>query len=249
MDLAVKDKVAIVTGAGKGIGAETARRFGREGVNVVVADISKTDAVNVADEIRRAGANALAIEVDVTDESAVKKMVEAVAAEFGAIHILINNAGLTRDMRIGKMALADWDIVIDVVLKGAFLCSRAVLPLMAEQAWGRIVNISSRAHLGNPGQVNYSSAKAGLLGFTRALSMEQGQHGVTVNAVAPGLISTEMVRSLPHFDKIVAAAEKNTPLKRLGDACDVADAILFLSSERSAYITGEVLHVTGGRYG
>lgn len=249
MDLMLRGKVAIVTGAGRGIGAATARRFAQEAAKVVVVDISGSVANEVAAELRNAGAEALAVEADITRPDAVQSMAEQAEQAFGAINILVNNAGLTRDMRIGKMTEQDWDIVVDVILKGAFLCSKAVLPAMARQGWGRIVNISSRAHLGNPGQANYSSAKAGLLGFTRALSMEQGSQGVTVNAVAPGLIDTEMVKALPHYEKILANAEKSLPLGRIGQVDEVADAILFLSSERASYITGEVLHVTGGRYG
>jgi 3-oxoacyl-[acyl-carrier protein] reductase len=175
-------------------------------------------------------------------------MVERAMAEFGGVHILVNNAGLTRDMRITKMLEADWDIVVDVILKGAFLCTKAVIPQMTEQKWGRVINISSRAHLGNPGQANYSAAKAGLIGFTRAMSLEAGRNFITVNAVAPGIINTAMIRSLPHWDKIRENAEKTTPIPRVGEPEDIADAVAYLASERAGYISGDVLHVTGGRY-
>jgi 3-oxoacyl-[acyl-carrier protein] reductase len=146
------------------------------------------------------------------------------------------------------MSEDDWDAVVDVILKGAFLCSKAVLPSMLVNNWGRIINISSRAYLGNAGQANYSAAKAGLLGFTRALAFENGKYGVTVNSVAPGVIDTAAIRGLSHFEKVRENAERTTPIPRLGTADDVADSVAFLASDRASYITGEVLHVTGGRY-
>ncbi|MXO60661.1 SDR family oxidoreductase [Altererythrobacter salegens] len=171
------------------------------------------------------------------------------ANDKGPVDILVNNAGLTRDSHIGKMDEDDWDAVVDVVLKGAFLCTKAVLPFMIERQWGRIINIASRAYLGNPGQANYSSAKAGLLGLTRSMALENGRHNITVNAVAPGIVDTPAVRGLRHFEKIKANAEASLPLPRLGRVEDVAAAITFLASEAAGYITGDVLHVTGGRYG
>ncbi len=248
MDFGLKDKVAIVTGAGSGIGAASARALVQEGARVVVVDIVAAKAEAMAASIREAGGDALGVAADVTDAGSVAALVETTVARCGTVHILVNNAGFTRDMRIGKMPESDWDAVVDVVLKGAFLCAKAVMPHMAQQNWGRVINMSSRAHLGNPGQVNYSAAKAGLLGFTRALALEEGRHWVTVNAIAPGIIDTEMVKALPHYDKVRAAAEKTTPIPRMGSPEDVAAAVVFLASERASYITGEVLHVTGGRY-
>ena len=145
--------------------------------------------------------------------------------------------------------MGNWDAVVDVILKGAFLCTKAVLPGMMERQWGRVVNVSSRAHLGNPGQANYSAAKAGIIGFTRAMSLENGRHFITVNAVAPGIINTEAVRNLRHYEKIKENAERSLPIPRIGEAEDVAAAIAVLASERMAYVTGDVLHITGGRYG
>lgn len=248
MDLGLAGKTAIVTGAGSGIGATTAERLAAEGVNVVVSDINLEAAEDQAAKLRNSGGKALAVRANVVEAADVNTMVERAVAAFGTVHILVNNAGLTRDMRITKMEEADWDIVVDVILKGAFLCTRAVLPHMNEQKWGRIVNISSRAYLGNPGQSNYSAAKAGIIGFTRAMSLEAGRNYVTVNAVAPGIINTAMVRSLPHWDKIKENAEKTTPIPRIGEPEDIADAVAFLVSERAGYISGDVLHVTGGRY-
>ncbi|ANI80171.1 3-oxoacyl-ACP reductase FabG [Sphingobium sp. EP60837] len=248
MDLGLTGKTAIVTGAGSGIGAGIAARFCAEGANVVVADVNLEAAEAQAQKLREAGYNALAVGVNVIDEAAVNAMVEKAVAEFGRIHILVNNAGLARDMRITKMTTNDWDIVLDVILKGSFYCTRAVVPHLVEQKWGRIVNISSRAHLGNPGQANYSAAKAGIIGFTRAMSLELGRHFVTVNAVAPGIIETPLVNSLPHWDKVRENAEKTTPVPRIGQPADIADAVVFLASENAGYISGDVLHVTGGRY-
>ncbi|MFM9968751.1 MAG: 3-oxoacyl-ACP reductase FabG [Burkholderiales bacterium] len=248
MDLEIAGRVAIVTGGGSGLGAETCRRLAAEGVHVAVADIDLASAEAVAAAILTAGGKALAVRADVINAASVTEMVDAAKQTFGAIHILVNNAGFQRDMHLTKMNEESWDAVVDVVLKGAYLCSRAVMPHLIEQRWGRVINMSSRAHLGNPGQANYSAAKAGLLGFTRALAMEEGRYNITVNAIAPGLIDTEAIQALPHYAKVREAAEKTTPIARIGHPRDVADAVLFLASERASYISGEVLHVTGGRY-
>lgn len=248
MDLQIRNRVAIVTGAANGIGAAIATALAAQGVKLLLCDRDADRLAVREKELASAGASVLAVVADVVDPLSVESMVVQCMQRFGAAHILINNAGFTRDMRITKMRDEDWDDVVDVVLRGAFLCTRAAVPLMSKEKWGRIVNISSRAHLGNPGQANYSAAKAGLIGFTRAMAKEGGRDGITVNAVAPGLIATAAVTGLPHFEKIREAAEKITPIQRLGRVEDVADAVLFLCSERASYITGEVLHVTGGRY-
>lgn len=248
MDLGLAGKTALVTGAGSGIGAAIAVRLGEEGANVVVADIDPDAAETVANAIRDTGGAALALTANVMDAGDVTAMVEQAASRFGTIHILVNNAGLARDGRITKMSEADWDLVVDVGLKGAFLCTRAVLPYMTEQKWGRIISMSSRAHNGNPGQANYSAVKAGLIGFTKAMALENGRNFITANAVAPGMIDTPFVRNHPQFEKIRDNAIKTTPIPRIGEATDVADAVAFLASERASYITGDVLHVTGGRY-
>lgn len=249
MDFAIHGRTALVTGAAGGIGACTAEMLAAEGVRVAVADVDGDAAERQAAAMRAQGAEAIGIRMDVTDAASVAAGVAAIGEAFGPVDILVNNAGFTRDNRIARMDEGDWDAVVDVVLKGAFLCTKAVLPGMIAQEWGRIVNISSRAYLGNPGQANYASAKAGLLGLTRAMALENGRHNITVNAVAPGIIDTAAVRNLRHFDKIKANAEASLPLPRLGAVEDVAAAIVFLASERAGYITGDVLHVTGGRYG
>ena len=248
MDLGISSRAAIVTGAGSGIGAAVAARLAAEGASVLLADVNEAGLAVQAETIRAAGGKCETIIADVTNAEQVAAMVDRCVAAFGGVGILVNNAGFTRDKRITKMDESDWDAVVDVVLKGAFLCTRAAIPPMAEAGWGRIVNISSRAHLGNPGQANYSAAKAGLLGFTRAMSMENGRNGITVNSVAPGLVETAAVTSLPHFAKIEENAAKTTPVGRMGKVEDIADAVAFLASDLAGYISGALLHVTGGRY-
>ena len=248
MDLGLKDKTAIVTGAGSGIGAAIATRLCAEGAGVAVVDVNAAAAEAHAAKLRETGGRALAVVCNVVDEAAVAAMVAQVREHFGGVHILVNNAGFARDMRITKMSVDDWDAVVDVIMKGAFLCTRAVMPHFTEQKWGRIVNISSRAHLGNPGQANYSAAKAGVIGLTRAMSLEAGRSFVTVNAVAPGIVDTPLVRSLPHYEKVRENAERSTPIPRIGQPEDIADAVAFLVSDLAGYISGDVLHVTGGRY-
>ncbi|MCO5164145.1 MAG: 3-oxoacyl-ACP reductase FabG [Mesorhizobium sp.] len=248
MDLGLKGRAAIITGAAGGIGAAVARRLGSEGVKVTVADIALGRAEAKAAELRAEGIEAIAVAADVIDAASVDATVAATLAAFGSADILINNAGFQRDMRIGKMAESDWDSVVDVILKGAYFCTKAALPSMIERKWGRVVNMSSRAHLGNAGQANYSAAKAGLLGFTRALALENGKFGVTVNAVAPGIVDTPAIQALAHYESVRDNAVKTTPVPRLGTVEDIADAVAFLASDRASYISGEVLHVTGGRY-
>jgi 3-oxoacyl-[acyl-carrier protein] reductase len=248
MDLGLEGKVAVVTGAGRGIGAAIAAMFAAEGAHVLLADIASEAAQASAEAIRREGGSAAAETVDVTDAASVEAMVAACIARFGTVDILVNNAGFPRDALLVKMSEQDWDDVVDVVLKGAFLCTRAVMPAMASQKSGRIINIASRAHHGNPGQANYSSAKAGLLGFTRSQAREQGRFNVTVNAVAPGFVETPLVQSLENYERIKVATIAQTPIPRLGRPDDIAAATLFLASCHASWITGEVVHVTGGRY-
>lgn len=248
MELGLEGKVAIVTGSGRGLGRVMAQMFAAEGAKVLVTDIDAEAAEKNAGEIVRQGGTATSIGGDVTVQADVAAMAERAAAEFGTIDILVNNAGFPRDSLLIKMTEDDWDAVIDVCLKGAFLCTKAVIPFMASQKSGRIVNIASRAHHGNPGQANYSAAKAGLIGFTGSQAREQGRFNVTVNCVAPGFVETPLVQSLPNFEKIKERTIQNTPIPRLGKEEDIANAVLFLASKRASWITGEVIHVTGGRY-
>ncbi len=249
MDLGINGKVAIVTGSARGLGATMARRLAEEGASVIVTDILADQAQATAKSIQDAGLKAHCIIADITKPEDVTRLVDETVQEYGGVHILVNNAGFPRDKYLVKMTDDDWDRVIEVMLKGAFLVTRQVMPRMIEQGWGRVVNISSRAHFGNPTQANYSAAKAGLIGMAKALSMEQGRYGITVNCIAPGFMETEMVQALPTYDTIKERAIAMQPIKRPGHPNDVADAVAFLVSERAGFISGEVLHVSGGRFG
>nr|WP_315594500.1 3-oxoacyl-ACP reductase FabG [uncultured Cupriavidus sp.] len=249
MDLQIKDRVAIVTGSARGLGAATARRLAEEGVKVVITDILREQAEETAAQLRTDGLEAHCIIADITKAAEVQRLVDETVAHFGGVHILVNNAGFPRDRYLVKMSEEDWDLVMEVMLKGAFLTCKAVMPRFIEQGWGRVINISSRAYLGNPTQANYSAAKAGLIGMAKALAIEQGRYGITVNCVAPGFMETEMVQALPTYEAIRERAVQMQPIKRVGQPTDIGDAVAFLASERASFITGEVLHVTGGRFG
>lgn len=249
MDLGLKGRVAIVTGSARGIGAETARFLANEGAAVVISDLDGDGAATLAHTIQSGGGKAIGVRCDVRNADQVRAMVGAGKDAFGGIDVLVNNAGLVKDRSLLKMDEADWDLVIDVTLKGAFHCCRAALPVMHEKGWGRVINISSRALYGNPGQTNYSSAKAGIIGFTNALAQEQGRKGVTVNAVAPGFIETEYIKALPNYDTILKNVQERNQVPFAGQPSDIASAVAFLASEHARYITGTTLFVTGGRYG
>jgi 3-oxoacyl-[acyl-carrier protein] reductase len=249
MDLQIKDKVAIVTGSARGLGAATARRLAEEGAKVVITDILREQAESTAAALQADGLQARCIIADITKNDDVQRLVDDTIREFGGVHILVNNAGFPRDRYLVKMTEDDWDLVMEVMLKGAFLATKAVMPRLIEQGWGRVINISSRAHFGNPTQANYSAAKAGLIGMAKALALEEGRYGITVNCVAPGFMETEMVQALATYETIKDRAVQMQAVKRPGRPSDVADAVAFLASERAGFISGEVLHVTGGRYG
>lgn len=242
-------KVAIVTGAGKGIGKAIIQKFAQEGALVTVADIHSQICEGTAFEINRAGGRAITAVADISKAEDTQKLIETTIQSFGRIDILVNNAGIVKDTKITDMKEEDWDQVLDVCLKGAFLCSKYAAPYMIEQQYGKIVNISSRAYLGNPGQANYSSAKAGIVGLTRSLAKELGKHNINVNAIAPGLIETDALRNHPKYEKIKELQKKDTPIPRIGLPEDVANAVLFFASDESSYVSGDILHVSGGRFG
>ena len=248
MDYQLNQKVAMITGSGRGIGLACAFAMAREGAKVVITDINPDSVDQAIEQLKAAGHDAVGFVVDVCSKEQVNAVSQAAIDTFGSIDILVNNAGFTRDRYLTKMNESEWDSVMDTILKGAFYCTRAALPSMMEKRWGRIINISSRAHLGNPGQTNYATAKAGLLGFTRSLAFEQGKYNITANAVAPGLVETELVRALDTYERLRENSLARQPIQRLGSVEDIANAVTFLASDCAGFITGETLHVTGGRY-
>lgn len=242
----LRDKVAIVTGASRGIGREIAVTLAGYGAHVVVNYCgSKEKATEVVKIINENGGKAIAYQADVSDTEAVNRMFDDVLKEFGRIDILVNNAGITRDNLLLKMSEEEFDAVIDTNLKGVYRCLKQAAKIMLKQRSGRIINISSIVGIhGNPGQVNYSATKAGVIGMTKSLAKEIGSRGITVNAVAPGFIKTEMTEQLP--EKIKESAVDQIPLRRFGEVRDVAETVAFLASDRASYITGQVICVDGG---
>ena len=244
-------RVAIVTGAARGIGAATARRLAADGMAVAVLDLDEANCTGTVDAITAAGGRAFAVGADVSQADQVEAAVGKVAAELGPPVVLVNNAGVIRDNLIFKMSENDWDTVLGVHLRGAFLMSRAAQKHMVDQRYGRIVSLSSSSALGNRGQVNYSAAKAGLQGFTKTLAIELGQFGITANAVAPGFIATDMTAATAArigvgFEEFKAAAASQIPVRRIGEADDVAHVISFLCSEGAGFVSGQVIYVAGG---
>jgi len=245
--MSLAGKVAVVTGASRGIGREIALRLAREGADVAVTATTLDSARKTADEIEQIGRRALALAVDVADAAAVEALFASVVAAFVKEDILVNNAGITRDGLLLRMKDADWDAVLDVNLKGAFNCTREAAKLMAKARSGRIVNIGSVVgEMGNAGQVNYCASKAGMIGMTKAAARELAKRGITVNAVTPGFIETDMTAVLS--EKVRESLMQQIPLERFGAPEDIANAVHFLVSDMGSYITGHVLSVNGGMY-
>jgi len=243
----LKGKVALVTGGAQGIGKAVALMLAHHGADVIVADVNLEKAQETAKEVEATGRGAMAVKVDITRLNDVEQMVESAIARFGKVDILINNAGIARDKLILRMTEEDWDAVLDVNLKGTFHCTKTVIKHMSKQRSGKIVNIASVVgEMGNAGQANYSASKAGVIGLTKTVAREFAQRGINVNAIAPGYIQTPMTDVLP--DKAKEELKRLIPMERLGQPEDVAHAVLFLVSEASSYITGQVLNVNGGIY-
>ncbi len=244
-------RVAIVTGAARGIGAATARRLAADGMAVAVLDLEESASKATADAITAAGGHAIAVGADVSKADQVADAVDRTAAELGPPTVLVNNAGVIRDNLLFKMTEDDWDTVLNVHLRGAFLMSRAAQAHMVAARFGRIINLSSSSALGNRGQANYSAAKAGMQGFTKTLAIELGKFGVTANAVAPGVIVTDMTRATAErvsmdFGEFQQAAAARIPVGRVGQPEDIAHVISFLASEGAGFVSGQVIYVAGG---
>jgi len=246
-------RIAIVTGAARGIGAGTAIRLAADGMAVAVLDLNEADCAATVKEIENAGGKALAVGCDVSKTDQVNAAVERIAAELGPPTVLVNNAGIIRDANLFKMTDEQWDAVLNVNLKGAFLMCRAAQKYMTEAKWGRIVNISSSSALGNRAQSNYSASKAGIEGLTKTLAMELGRFGITANAVGPHFIATEMTQTLAanlkmSFEDVVETYKKQIAVQRVGQPADVAAAVSFLVGEDAGFVSGQVIYVSGGPY-
>ena len=239
-----ENKVVMVTGGAAGIGLATATGFVKEGAKVAICDVNPEAGKTTAESL---GPEATFQQVDVSDNKSVNDWVESVVSQYGQIDVLVNNAGITRDGLIMRMKEADWDAVLNVNLKSAFNCIKAVSKTMVKQRSGRIINLASVVGvIGNPGQANYVASKAGIIGLTKAVAKELASRNITVNAVAPGFIETDMTASLP--DKAREAMVAQIPMGRAGTARDIAAAVVFLASDQAVYITGQIIHVSGGMY-
>jgi 3-oxoacyl-[acyl-carrier protein] reductase len=244
-------RVAIVTGAAQGIGRAIAARLARDGFDVAVLDLDEERCSETVEHVVGLGVRALAVAADVSDEASVQAAVSRVASELGPPVVLVNNAGVTRDNLLFKMSASDWDSVISVHLRGAFLMTREVQKHMVDSGWGRIINLSSGAAVGNRGQANYSAAKAGLQGFTKTLAIELGRFGVTVNSVAPGFVATDMTAATAErlgitFEEYQQSIAKGIPVGRVGVPDDIAATVSFFAREEAGYVSGQVLYAAGG---
>ena len=243
----LKNKTAIITGGGQGMGKSCALAFAEIGIRTVINDLDGLKAQKTVDDIKYMGGESMIAPGDVTSKSDINKVIEKTMSDFGSIEILINNAGVLKPTKVTDISEKEWDWVISVNLKGTFLFSQAVIPFMRQMGWGRIINFSSTAgkNISTVGGAHYTAAKAGILGFTRHLASEEAKYGITVNAVCPGLINTEMVKNTINDDDIKKYAN-SFPIKRLGKASEVASLVLFLSSDEAEYITGASLDINGG---
>lgn len=244
-------RTAVVTGAARGIGAAVARRLGADGFQVAVLDLEAAAGEPLVAELQDGGVRAISLGADVADEASVTAAVARCAEELGPPAVLVNNAGIIRDDLLFKMSTGDWDAVIGVHLRGAFLMARACQAFMVEQRWGRIISMSSISAHGNRGQANYSAAKAGLEGLTRTLALELGPFGITANAIAPGYIETDMIRQTAErigepYDEFVARIAAGVPVRRMGRPDDIAAAVAFFAGEGAGFVTGQTLVVAGG---
>ncbi|MEO7061881.1 MAG: 3-oxoacyl-ACP reductase FabG [Lapillicoccus sp.] len=249
--MATTPRTAIVTGAARGIGAATAKRLASDGHAVAVLDLDEAACGDTVEAIIAAGGKAIAVGVDVSRSDQVTAAVTRVADELGAPTILVNNAGITRDNLIFKMTEEDWDSVLGVHLRGAFLMTKATQAYMTQEKFGRIVNLSSTSALGNRGQANYSAAKAGMQGLTKTLAIELGRFGVTANAIAPGFIQTDMTKATAErlgvpFEDFIAFSAKEIPVQRVGQPEDIAATVSFLTSDEAGFVSGQVIYVAGG---
>ncbi len=243
----MKGHTAVITGGGRGIGKAIGEALARQGVNIVVVDVNSDIAKETASELEKLGVRSLALRADVSNSSDVSGIVENAVKEFGKIEILVNNAGITRDGLLLRMKEEDWDAVININLKGTFLCTREAVKVMAKQRYGRIINIASIvAFMGNPGQANYSASKAGIVGLTKTTAKEYASRGITANAIAPGFITTAMTDALP--ENVRQEMFKAIPMGKFGTVEDVASSVVFFASPGAGYITGQVMHVNGGMY-
>ena len=243
----VKDRVTVITGASRGIGRSIALAFAAAGAKIVAADVTLEGCQKLVDELAAQGVEGLAVECNVTSKEDAERLVDAAVEKFGRIDVFINNAGITRDGMLMRMKDEDWDAVLNINLRGAFICTRAVAKVMTKQRGGKIINIASIVgQMGNAGQANYCASKAGLIGLTKSNARELAKRSITVNAVAPGFIATAMTDALP--EKVRQELAAQIPLERLGSSDDIANAVLFLASDNSSYITGQVLAVNGGMY-
>ena len=244
----LKDKVAIVTGSGRGIGEGIVLRFAEEGAKIIVNDVNEDDAKNVVDQVKAKGGQAVTVIGSVSDRATVQKMVDTAVKEFGTLDIIVNNAGITRDSILHKMTDDQWSAVIDVNLTGVYLGIQCAARIMREKGYGKIINISSTSALGNVGQLNYSASKAGVIGMTKTAAKELGAKGVNVNAIAPGMIWTDMMKNMPpetlkQMDMMLPFI---VPMNRKGSPQDIANLALFLASDESSFITGQIIFCDGG---